>query len=55
MGGGANVGMVDTLTGTFSTILTGLTGSAKYRGGVAVGTNVFFAPYSADNVGMVSC
>ena len=52
-----NVGVLDTITNTFSTISTaaaGVTADYKYGGAVAVGTRVYFGPFSEDNVGVLT-
>jgi len=53
-GAGANVGIYDTSSGTFSTgALTGdaLGGNEKYYGAVAIGNYAYFVPYEQDNIG----
>jgi len=46
---------LDTATNTFSTVATtgdAATGDYKYSGAAAVGTSVYFAPYTQNNVGI---
>ena len=44
-----NIGVLDTLSGTFVTISTS---GGEYKGVVAVGTTLYFVPYNVNNVGV---
>ena len=35
-------------------IPTGITGNFKYKGAAAVGSNIYFAPYAQDNIGILN-
>lgn len=47
------MGVLNTETDEFSTVSTGMTGSAKYAGAIAIGSIVYFGPYEADNIGVL--
>ena len=48
-----SVGVLDTVTTTFTTISTPLMGTSKYDGAIALGTQVYFTPCNQNNVGVL--
>ena len=48
-----DVGVLNAVTSTFSTISIGLTALWQYKGGAAIGTTIYLAPWDADYVGVL--